>query len=83
MLQVVQNIADQSYYPLEHIAWARDVGILKGASDTLWGAGSILWVISLSMGILSAMRKLFLLREEEILLRKTEKPKELADQIDR
>ncbi|XP_065054925.1 peroxisomal membrane protein 11C-like [Rhopilema esculentum] len=58
VLQVIQNFVDQLYYPVEHLAWARDVGLLKGSSNKLWSFGCLLWVISLTMGILSSIRKL-------------------------
>ena len=63
--QFIQNCFDQLYYPVEHIAWARDTGILKGNSSKLWGVGSVFWVISLSLGIIMSLRKLFLLRQKD------------------
>ena len=64
VFQVIQNCFDQLYYPVEHIAWARDVGILKGTSTKLWTIGSFCWVISLSLGVLVHLRKLLLLRKQ-------------------
>ena len=63
-LQLIQNCCDQLYYPLEHIAWARDVAILSGRSDKFWGLGCCLWVVSLLMGIFNAVRKLHMLHKK-------------------
>lgn len=64
-LQVLQNMADQMYYPIEHIAWARDLKICKGDSSQLWDVGCGLWVMSLTFGIMKTLRKLCLLEKQE------------------
>ena len=58
-------MADQMYYPIEHIAWARDLKICKGDSSQLWDVGCGLWVMSLTFGIMKTLRKLCLLEKQE------------------
>ncbi|XP_073240697.1 peroxisomal membrane protein 11C-like [Porites lutea] len=49
-----------TFYPLEHIAWARDKKILRGKSAKLWDLGLYCWIGSLTACIL---RDLWLLKK--------------------
>lgn len=47
ILTVFSNICDQLYYPLEHLAWAEDIGLLTPRKNIdYWTASSILWALS-------------------------------------
>lgn len=51
-LSVLCNVADQLYYPCEHVAWAADAGIVPTSSSKWWEASTRLWGLSLLLGIL-------------------------------
>ncbi|XP_063311560.1 peroxisomal membrane protein 11C-like isoform X2 [Pelobates fuscus] len=51
-ISVIGNIADQLYYPCEHMAWAADAGVIRMKSDKWWTASTALWGLSLFLGIL-------------------------------
>lgn len=51
-LSVLNNIADQLYYPCEHIAWAADAELIKVKSDKWWTLSTALWGLSLLLGTL-------------------------------
>ncbi|XP_071514703.1 peroxisomal membrane protein 11C-like isoform X3 [Panulirus ornatus] len=51
-LEVVNTLVDQLYFPVEHIAWARDIKVLRGSSKTLWNVSVLLWGLSLVLTIL-------------------------------
>lgn len=51
-ISVLTNIADQLYYPCEHIAWAADAELIKVKSDKWWLLCTVLWGTSLLLGIL-------------------------------
>ena len=58
-LDLVSTLADQLYYPLEHLAWASDQSLLPlplpFPSRHLWTLGDLLWGTSL---LVSLMRSL-------------------------
>lgn len=62
-LSVLNNIVDQLYYPVEHIAWAADKKFLSFKSTNWWTCSTVLWAISLyinmarSLRIISALQK--------------------------
>ncbi|XP_065193273.1 peroxisomal membrane protein 11C-like [Sycon ciliatum] len=58
MLGIVQNVFDQLYYPLEHIAWACDVGVLKRPSAFWWVASIAAWAGSLLTSLITKLVKL-------------------------
>ena len=60
-----------TFYPLEHIAWARDKKLLHGKSDKLWDWSLYCWIGSL---IACIVRDLWLLRK----LHQQEKNKSLS-----
>lgn len=50
-ISVLSNVADQLYYPCEHIAWAADAELIKIKSDKWWLFSTVLWGASLLLGI--------------------------------
>ncbi|KAK2908021.1 peroxisomal membrane protein 11C [Channa argus] len=63
-ISVLTNVADQLYYPCEHIAWAADAELIKTKSDKWWLFSTVLWGTSLLLGILRSLRVLLLLRKK-------------------
>ncbi|RLV90685.1 hypothetical protein DV515_00014359 [Chloebia gouldiae] len=51
-LSVLCNVANQLYYPCEHLAWAADVGIVRAGSRQWWARSTALWGCALLLGIL-------------------------------
>ncbi|NXU60010.1 PX11C protein, partial [Turnix velox] len=51
-LSVLCNVANQLYYPCEHVAWAADAGVLPIGSQRWWTLSTGLWAFSLLLGIL-------------------------------
>lgn len=54
-ISVLNNMADQLYYPCEHIAWAADAELIKIKSDKWWLFSTLLWGASLLLGILRSI----------------------------
>lgn len=54
-ISVLNNMADQLYYPCEHIAWAADAELIKIKSDKWWLFSTMLWGTSLLLGILRSI----------------------------
>lgn len=48
---VLGNMADQLYYPCEHLAWAADAKVLHVDSARWWAVSTALWGVSLLLGI--------------------------------
>ncbi|XP_039983773.1 peroxisomal membrane protein 11C [Xiphias gladius] len=63
-ISVLTNVADQLYYPCEHIAWAADAELIKAKSDKWWLFSTVLWGTSLLLGILRSLRVLLLLKKK-------------------
>ncbi|XP_041646725.1 peroxisomal membrane protein 11C [Cheilinus undulatus] len=63
-ISVLNNLADQLYYPCEHIAWAADAELIKVKSDKWWLLCTVLWGTSLLLGILRSLRVLLLLKKK-------------------
>uniref|UniRef100_A0A8C6UK44 Peroxisomal biogenesis factor 11 gamma n=1 Tax=Neogobius melanostomus TaxID=47308 RepID=A0A8C6UK44_9GOBI len=63
-LSVLTNMADQLYYPCEHVAWAADTRIIQAKSDKWWLLSTVLWGTSLLLGILRSLRVLVLLKKK-------------------
>ncbi|GAA6235379.1 peroxisomal membrane protein 11C, partial [Lates japonicus] len=63
-ISVLTNVADQLYYPCEHIAWAADAELIKVKSDKWWLYSTVLWGTSLLLGILRSLRVLQLLKKK-------------------
>lgn len=72
-ISVLNNAADQLYYPCEHIAWAADTELIKVKSDKWWLLSTALWGASLLLGILRSLRVLLLLKKK---LKKCERSEE-------
>ncbi|XP_070545936.1 peroxisomal membrane protein 11C-like [Ptychodera flava] len=70
-LSVTKNLFDQSFFPLEHIAWLGDKKIMQMKSTSKWMQASIIvWTISLTLGIIISLRQLMKLkRREKALMR--------------
>ncbi|XP_019730899.1 peroxisomal membrane protein 11C isoform X1 [Hippocampus comes] len=79
-ISVLTNVADQLYYPCEHVAWAADSHLLGVKSDRWWVVSTVLWATSLLLGTLRSLRVLMLLKRE---LRKCHKDGSSHSQIDR
>ncbi|XP_062452236.1 peroxisomal membrane protein 11C [Rhea pennata] len=63
-LSVLTNVADQLYYPCEHVAWAADAGVLRAGSAKWWALSTGLWALSLLLGLGRSLRILFQLRRK-------------------
>ncbi|XP_041791103.1 peroxisomal membrane protein 11C [Chelmon rostratus] len=63
-ISVLTNMADQLYYPCEHIAWAADAELIKVKSDKWWLFCTVLWGTSLLLGILRSLRVLLILKKK-------------------
>ncbi|KAM6041629.1 peroxisomal membrane protein 11C [Chlamydotis macqueenii] len=63
-LSVLCNLANQLYYPCEHVAWVADAGIIRVSSQKWWTLSTALWAFSLLLGILRSLRILFRLRRK-------------------
>lgn len=50
-VSVLGNLADQLYYPCEHIAWAADAKILHVDAARWWVLSTAFWGLSLLLGI--------------------------------
>ena len=60
-LGVMQNVCDQLYYPLEHIAWAGDVGLwtpARTSTSSWWTASTAMWASSLVISLLTTLLRL-------------------------
>ncbi|XP_056324764.1 peroxisomal membrane protein 11C [Danio aesculapii] len=63
-MSVLSNVADQLYYPCEHIAWAADAELIKTKSDRWWVLSTGLWGASLVLGILRSIRSILILKRK-------------------
>uniref|UniRef100_A0A3Q3L8D1 Peroxisomal biogenesis factor 11 gamma n=1 Tax=Mastacembelus armatus TaxID=205130 RepID=A0A3Q3L8D1_9TELE len=63
-ISVLTNVADQLYYPCEHIAWAADAELIKVKSDKWWLFSTVLWGVSLLLGIFRSFRILLLKKKQ-------------------
>ncbi|XP_028635576.1 peroxisomal membrane protein 11C isoform X1 [Grammomys surdaster] len=63
-LSVLSNMADQMYYPCEHIAWAADAKVLQVDSARWWTLSTALWTLSLLLGVVKALWKMLKLRQK-------------------
>ncbi|XP_061539763.1 peroxisomal membrane protein 11C [Phycodurus eques] len=63
-ISVLANVADQLYYPCEHVAWAADAHLVRVKSDRWWLFGTVLWGTSLLLGILRSLRVMMLLKRK-------------------
>ncbi|XP_004477214.1 peroxisomal membrane protein 11C [Dasypus novemcinctus] len=63
-LSVLGNVADQLYYPCEHIAWAADAKVLRVDSARWWALSTALWGLSLLLGIARSLWMVLRLRQK-------------------
>ncbi|XP_042228437.1 peroxisomal membrane protein 11C-like [Homarus americanus] len=63
-LELTNIAVDQLYFPLEHIAWARDMKVLKGNSASLWHASLLLWGLSLVLTIVRSLRHIYSMKQQ-------------------
>ncbi|XP_052813709.1 peroxisomal membrane protein 11C-like [Mya arenaria] len=69
-LQLLGNLANQVYYPLEHIAWLADRKILERNSGP-WGLACLVaWAVSLLTEIFKSILQIRLIRRAQIQLLK-------------
>lgn len=64
MLGVLKNIADQVFYPIEHISWLCNKKIISLDGNRWETAGTVLWAISLYCGIARSLRTINLLQRK-------------------
>ncbi|XP_011922697.1 PREDICTED: peroxisomal membrane protein 11C isoform X2 [Cercocebus atys] len=55
LVSVLGNLADQLYYPCEHVAWAADARVLHVDSSRWWTLSTALWALSLLLGVASPL----------------------------
>ncbi|XP_066199498.1 peroxisomal membrane protein 11C isoform X2 [Saccopteryx leptura] len=63
-VSVLGNLADQLYYPCEHIAWAADSKILHVDSARWWMLSTAFWGLSLFLGIARSLWMVLKLRQQ-------------------
>nr|XP_055039633.1 peroxisomal membrane protein 11C [Misgurnus anguillicaudatus] len=63
-MSVLTNVADQLYYPCEHVAWAADAELIKTKSDKWWVLSTVLWGSSLLLNILRSIRLILILKRK-------------------
>lgn len=73
ILDLIANFADQLFFPLEHIAWASDCGLIKIPSAKFWATSIGCWAVSLLSGILKCLRQFSKFLESEKSLKKQSK----------
>lgn len=73
-LSVLCNVANQLYYPCEHVAWAADAGIIRTRAQKWWTLSTGLWAVALLLGILRSLRILCQLRRKLRQHKRTSSP---------
>ncbi|XP_052023770.1 peroxisomal membrane protein 11C-like isoform X3 [Apodemus sylvaticus] len=63
-LSVLSNVADQLYYPCEHIAWAADAKVLQVDAARWWTLSTALWTLSLLLGAVKALWTMLKIRQK-------------------
>ncbi|XP_065391214.1 peroxisomal membrane protein 11C isoform X2 [Macaca fascicularis] len=63
LVSVLGNLADQLYYPCEHVAWAADARVLHVDSSRWWTLSTALWALSLLLGVARSLWMLLKLRQ--------------------
>ena len=51
VLSLLSNIVNQLFFPIEHIAWAADKGLLSVTAAPWWLASLLTWITSLLINI--------------------------------
>lgn len=52
----IEAVSGQLYYPVEHLAWAADYGLISLNSTHLWTVAIILWIVPLLINITKLLR---------------------------
>lgn len=55
ILQLVQNFSALAFYPIEHLAWACEKGIIKAKSDPWLIASLVTWILCLVPAIIQSL----------------------------
>uniref|UniRef100_A0ABK0LQH2 Peroxisomal biogenesis factor 11 gamma n=1 Tax=Rattus norvegicus TaxID=10116 RepID=A0ABK0LQH2_RAT len=63
-LSVLSNMADQLYYPCEHVAWAADAKVLQVDSARWWTLSTAFWSLSLLLGAVKSLWTMLKLRQK-------------------
>ncbi len=50
-MRLIEAVFGQFYYPVEHLAWAADYGLISLNSAHLWTVAIILWIVPLLINI--------------------------------
>ncbi|CAL4066656.1 unnamed protein product, partial [Meganyctiphanes norvegica] len=61
ILQVFENGLYMLYFPVEHIAWARQNEVLPGSEMPFWGVCLLIWGLSLGVSITKSLRQIYVL----------------------
>lgn len=56
---IALSVTNQLYYPIEHIAWAADQGLLPLQSSRFWLLSNVLWGASLVVSLLQTLIALY------------------------
>ncbi|XP_787142.3 peroxisomal membrane protein 11C [Strongylocentrotus purpuratus] len=51
---VVKNMVDQTFFVLEHIAWAADNQLIRIQSERWWHLSVTAWLVSMSLGVIKS-----------------------------
>lgn len=70
ILNLITNLANQSYYPVEHIAWLADRKVINTDSKKWWGIGIMIWATSLFAEILKQIVGIAIIRKKLQKLKK-------------
>lgn len=60
--ELVNSLCTQLYYPMEHVAWAADEGLLTLDSTPIWTGAIILWALPLLITLIQHVKQLRTLR---------------------
>ncbi|OQR73447.1 peroxisomal membrane protein 11C-like [Tropilaelaps mercedesae] len=68
-VSIVKNVADQLFFPVEHLAWLGDKRVLRFRdTNRLWTATRFLWAFSLYCGCIKSIRSLQKLQKRKEVL---------------
>ncbi|KAK3095730.1 hypothetical protein FSP39_018194 [Pinctada imbricata] len=76
--RLITNLAYQVFFPVEHVAWLNDKGVISGFVSAKWVVGSIaLWAIALMADIIRCIARISSIKTE---LRELKKQQILASE---
>jgi len=74
---LLSNLINTCYYPVEHLAWASDRGLIKLDSSPLWKITSYCWATTTYLGIVRTVRTISaLIHHKQHILKQAEGPTE-------